>query len=101
MKKSLRVVFISAVIGFVIAWLLLATYSIAQHIGVNLGTDLLLYLCPTSVLSLALDNASLGVALFGWLVISITNAALYSIIGLIVGAVLFPMWKLNQVETDN
>ncbi len=76
-------------------------FTIARHVGVNLGTDLLLYLCPTSVLSLALENASLGVALFGWLVISITNAALYSIIGLIVGAVLFPMWKLNQVETDN
>jgi len=101
LKRSLRVVFIAAGVGFAMAWVLLAIYSIARHEGVNLGTNPLLYLCPTSILSMALDNAPFSVALLGWLVISITNAVLYSIIGMVAGAILFPLWKLNRVKIDN
>jgi hypothetical protein len=95
LEKSIKVVFTFAGIGFLTAWLLLAVYSIARYLTFSPSTTPLLYLCPSSIIALGLDNASLLVGLFGWLVISITNALLYSIVGMVVGAALFPVWKLD------
>jgi hypothetical protein len=81
-----------AAVGFVLPWLLLAYYAIAHSIGMHPSTAPLVYLCPSSIAALGLDNASLIVGLFGWLVISGTNAVLYSIPGIVV-ALLFGLWK--------
>jgi hypothetical protein len=73
-----------AAVGFGLPWLLLAFYAIARRAGWNPSTAPLLYLCPSSIMSLGLDNASLFVGLFGWLMISTSNAVLYSIPGIVV-----------------
>jgi hypothetical protein len=101
LRKSTKVVFIFAGVGFSTAWLPLATYSIARYAGIHLSTEPLLYLCPTSILSLALDNAPLLFGLLGWLVTGITNAALYAVGGMVIGAVLFPFWKIDRALTDS
>jgi hypothetical protein len=78
-------------IGFVLPWVLVALYAVAHRLGGNPSTKLLLYLCPSSIISLGLDNASLLVGLFGWLLISVSNAILYSIPGVVIS--LFVGWR--------
>jgi len=73
-----------AAVGFALPWLLLAVYAIARQVGMNPSTAPLLYVCPSSILSLGLDNASWIVGLCGWLLISVSNALLYSIPGVVV-----------------
>jgi len=84
MRKRLQIVSTFAAVGFVLPWLLLAFYLIARRAGWNPSTAPLLFLCPSSVISLGLDNASWLVGFFGWLLISTSNAVLYSIPGIIV-----------------
>jgi hypothetical protein len=52
--------------------------------GRNPSTTPLIYICPSSILSMGLDNASLLLSLLGWLIISVSNALLYSIPGAVV-----------------
>ncbi|MGB6405088.1 MAG: hypothetical protein WBF26_19765 [Candidatus Sulfotelmatobacter sp.] len=80
-----------ASIGFMVPWLLVAFYAIAHRLGGNPSIKRLLFLCPYSIISLGLDNASLLVGLFGWLLISVSNAVLYSIPGVVVS--LFVGWR--------
>jgi hypothetical protein len=94
LRKRLQIVGAFAAVGFVLPWLLLAFYTIARRMGVNLSTMPLLYLCPSSIISLGLDNASLIVGLFGWLLISACNAVLYSIPGFVV-SLFVGLWKSN------
>jgi hypothetical protein len=95
LEKSLKVVLTFAAVGFLMTWMLFALHGIASHMNVHLSSDLLAYLCPTSIVALGLDSASFIVGMLGWLIISLTNAALYSIIGIVVGAVLLPFWKIE------
>jgi hypothetical protein len=92
LRRGLQIVGSFAAVGFVLPWLLLAFYAIAHHMGWNPSTTPLVYLCPPSVAALGLDNASLIVGLFGWLLISGTNAVLYSMPGIVVGLVV-GLWK--------
>ena len=73
-------------------WLLLAFYAIAHRMGGNPSTAPLLYLCPSSIAALGLDNASLIVGLMGWLLISASNAVLYAIPGIVIALFIGP-WK--------
>jgi Sec-independent protein secretion pathway component TatC len=95
LRKALKVVIGFAAVGFIVPWLLLAYYTIAQRTGHNPSTTPALYMCPFSIYSLALDNASLLEGLFVWLVISLFNASLYAMPGLLVGAVVgaVNLWK--------
>jgi hypothetical protein len=70
LRKSLQIVGGFAIVGFVVPWLLLAFYAIAHRMGGSPSTAPLLYLCPSSIMALGLDNASLIVRLIGWLFIS-------------------------------
>jgi hypothetical protein len=81
-----------AAVGFVLPWLLLAYYAIAHRMGYFPNTMLLVYICPTSIMALGLDNASILVGLFGWLLIGLSNAVLYAIPGTLIGAVV-GLWK--------
>jgi hypothetical protein len=94
LRKRLQIVGAFAAVGFVLPWLLLAFYAIAARVGWNPSTKPLLYLCPSSIISLGLDNASLLVGFFGWLLISASNAVLYSIPGIIVS--LFVGWRKSS-----
>ena len=84
MKRRLRVIAAFAMIGFGLSWLLLLYYSMADRLGGHPSNALLLYLCPSSIAALGLDSASVLVGLFGWLIISLSNAVLYSIPGAII-----------------
>jgi hypothetical protein len=97
LTQSLETVIGFAAVGFIVPWLLLAYYTIAQRMGHNPSTTPLLYMCPFSIWALGLDNASLLVGLLGWLIISLFNAGLYAIPGLLVGATvgIVSLWKSN------
>jgi len=84
MRRRLQIVGAFAAVGFVVPWLFLLYYAIARQLGRDPGTVLLLYVCPSSIASLGLDNASLLVGLIGWLLIGLSNAILYSIVGALV-----------------
>ena len=55
----------------------MAFYAIADHFDTYPSTAPLFYLCPSSILSMGLDNASTVVAIMGWLFISASNALFY------------------------
>jgi hypothetical protein len=67
-----------------VTWLLLAFYAVARGMGRNPSTIPLLYLCPSSIMTLGLDDASWIVSALGWLLISLNNALLYSLPGILV-----------------
>jgi hypothetical protein len=90
----LKIVGAFATTGFALPWLLLLCYSVARNMGRHPSTTPLLYLCPPSVVSLGLDNASLIVGLIGWLFISLENAVLYAILGTVT-AIVVAVWKSN------
>ena len=92
LRKRLQIVGGFAAVGFLVPWLLLAFYAIAIRKGGNPSTAPLLYLCPSSIMSLGLDNSSWVVGLIGWLLISASNAILYSIPGIIV-SLFVGLWK--------
>ncbi len=83
-----------AAVGFLLPWLLLGCYGMARHMGAHPSPELLLYLCPSSIISLGLDNASLAGGLMGWLLISATNTVLYAVLGVAV-AICVRLWKSN------
>jgi hypothetical protein len=92
MVRTLRIVSGFAAVGFLLPLLLLAYYSAARYIGKNPNTDLLLYLCPSSIMCMALDNASVSTAVFAWLFIAASNAVLYALPG-VVAALIFRFRK--------
>jgi hypothetical protein len=93
LRKIFKIAAGFASVGFVIPWLLLGFYAIADRVDAHPNTTLLFYLCPSSIAALGLDNASFLVGLLGWLGISVSNAFLYAIPGAIVGAVVSAIWR--------
>jgi hypothetical protein len=88
-----------AACGFFICGILLgySAYAHAHHQMPN--TKIFLTLCPPSIISLGLDNASTLVGLFGWLLIGLVNAIIYAIPGFLIGvliAVICPKRLLGQ-----
>jgi len=82
-------------VGFVLPWLLLAYYTIAHKMGRTPSALPLLYLCPSSIMALGLDNAPAIVGLLGWVLIAASNAILYAIPGAVVGAFVAAVRKSN------
>ena len=87
LRKTLQVALYFAGVGFVLPWLLLTYYGIAHHLGGHPNTAPLLFLCPSSIMALGLDQASLLVGILGWLMISFSNAVLYAVPGVGFGIV--------------
>jgi uncharacterized membrane protein len=91
-----------AACGFLICWILLAysIYARAHHQVPN--EKMMLSLCPASMLSLGLDNASVLLGLLGWLLFGFMNAIRYAIPGFIIGlliAVICPRHLLGLSKT--
>ncbi len=84
MRRKLRVISAFALLGFIVPWGLLALGYFESLNGHHLSSRVFLWLCPTSVISLGLDNASVAVALRGWLMIALSNALLYGVAGILV-----------------
>ena len=53
------------------------------------------------VLAFTATGFAMGVILFAWSMISLSNAALYAVVGMFFAVVLFLFWKLNSAQTDN
>jgi len=87
LRRGSKVVGAFAIVGFAVPLLLLAFYSIANKMGSYPSTMPLVYLCPSSIAAIGLDNASAMMGIFGSLLISISNAVLYAIPGIAVGIV--------------
>jgi hypothetical protein len=97
LRKTLEVVVGFAAAGFIVPWFLLAFYIIAHRMGYDPSTTPALYLCPFSFWALGLEKASLAQALVVWLIMSLFNAGLYAIPGLLVGTAMgiVRLWKSN------
>jgi len=89
LEKSIRLVFAFTATGFAMAWLLLGAYLVGRHLNFSLSDELFLSLCPPSIASLVLENASWGVSLVGWLMISLSNASLYAVVGMLFAVAYF------------
>jgi hypothetical protein len=77
-----------ATCGFLICWILLA-YSVYAHTHNRIPNEkIILRLCPFSIITLGLDNASLLVGLLGWLLIALMNAVSYAIPGFVLGVLI-------------
>jgi hypothetical protein len=70
-----------AAVGFALPWMLIVYYAVAHRLGHDQSSTLIFYVCPASILSLALGRAPLVARFFGWLLISASNAALYATVG--------------------
>ncbi len=90
MSRTFKIVGTFAACGFGVAWLLLGYSAVCFRLGIQVEEAAFLMLCPSSILAMGLDGASAFVALIGWLVIAILNAALYAILGFVISLVLRP-----------
>jgi hypothetical protein len=84
MRKSTKIVIGFAAVGFLLPLLSMVFYVIARHLDKFPDMTLLMYLCPSAIVSMALDNASAGTAVIVWLMISVANALLYAAIPFVV-----------------
>ena len=78
-KKRILIGF--AGVGFSIGGILLASRA---------NEGLFLLLCPPSIMAMALEKASVSEALIGWLIISLANALLYTLVGLLFAPMFAP-----------
>ena len=86
--RALKTVGGFAAAGFLLPLLLLAYYTVANHMGKFPNTNLLFYLCPSSIVCMALDNASISTVVVVWLLIAASNAVLYAVPGVAVALIL-------------
>ncbi len=75
MSKLAKVVSGLAIVGFALPLVMLTYYSLSGRMA---GSELL-WICPASVLSMALDNAPLALSIVAWLLICTSNAILYTL----------------------
>jgi hypothetical protein len=88
MVKILKIGGGFAAVGFVLPLLILG-YSISmRYIGKYPNVDFLFYLCPSSILCLGLDKASMSTAVFVWLIIAASNSVVYALLGAVVALIL-------------
>jgi hypothetical protein len=91
-RKGLQIVGAFAGVGFILPWIFLAYYTLAHRIDKYPSTAPLSYLCPPSIISMGLDHASILNAILVWLFISLYNAVLYAIPGILT-ALVAHLWK--------
>jgi hypothetical protein len=84
MTNRRRTVLRFGLVGFAVTWILVAYSEYCFHHSIEPKQALFFFLCPPSVGSEALDNASLIGALFGWALISLMNAVLYGGVGFLI-----------------
>ena len=85
--RALKIVCGFSAAGFLLPLLLLAYYSAANSIGKFPSTDLLFSLCPSSIMCMGLEHASISTGIFVWLMIAASNAILYALPGIAVASV--------------
>jgi hypothetical protein len=98
MGRKSRVIAGFAVLGFIVPWALLGFNYFAHLMGYHPNTLVYLWLCPLSVMSLALENSSLALAALVWLIIGVGNAIIYGVAGVVVSAFV-PSRELGQLKS--
>jgi uncharacterized membrane protein YfhO len=83
MQKRLRIVIAFAAVGFVLPWLIALYCEVVRRLGGDCHAERFLYVCPTLIWLMATENASRLATLEVWMLIGLTNAALYSIVGVL------------------
>ena len=81
MRKSTKVVTWFAAVGFVLPMLFLTFYTVADHFNEYPSMTPFFYVCPSSIMQMALDMDGPVPLLEGvvvWLMICISNAVLYA-----------------------
>jgi hypothetical protein len=105
MRRRFKLIGMFGAAGFIIAWLVVLFGMAVGRLGGNPArfTMLYLWLCPTSIMALALDSATPLEGLVGWLLIALSNAVLYSIVGAVVSLFVYPPWKseLTRIKLDD
>lgn len=89
MSLRLRVSAGFAVLGVIVAGGVLAYsyYTSYHHIIPN--QDVFLWLCPSSIFSMAIgDGSTVATAFFVWSIIGLTNAMLYGMVGALISLLL-------------
>jgi hypothetical protein len=82
MRRKLITIGVFALLGFIVSWALLAYSAYAYSQGFLANPAVFVWLCPPSIVSMALyGNASYLVVFFWWLGIALSNSALYSLVG--------------------
>ena len=102
-RKRLRLTLVLACSGFVVAAIGAACAEFADsyppHLGAALGI-LAIIVCPPSLIFVALIDVEPGTADFAvtWLAIAVVNAALYAVIGLGVGRL---VWRSGDQGSNS
>jgi hypothetical protein len=99
MRNGTKLVIGFALVGFVLPLICLVFYAIAAHFKIYPSTTPLMYLCPTSFMSIALENASAFTAVIVWLMICVSNAVLYAVIPfaiVVIFGISQPTWKTED-----
>jgi hypothetical protein len=78
MRKKIVAYF--ATTGLLIG-LVSAVYAFVPRLWSPIATDLMLWLCPPSLGSMALDSGSTSTAVVVWLLFALENAVLYAVVG--------------------
>jgi hypothetical protein len=81
MRKSTKIVAGFAAVGFVLPFLFLTFYAVASHFNDYPSTAPFFYVCPSSIMQMALDMdgpVPLLERIVVWLMICISNAVLYA-----------------------
>jgi hypothetical protein len=85
MNRSLKFTMCAALLGFAVAsWLCADAYHLFSSDGPIANEWVYLILCPASIGSIGLDNATLTAGLLAWLFFGLVNAVLYGTVGWLV-----------------
>jgi hypothetical protein len=97
MRNGTKLVIGFALVGFILPLIGLVFYSIAAHFNVYPSTTLMLCLCPTSFILMALgDHASVFDGVIAWLMVCVSNALLYTVIPfaiVVIFGISQPTWR--------
>lgn len=78
MSKNVKIVAVFALFGFFLPLAMLAYYALSRTVA---GEGLAL-ICPTCMIMMALDQASMLTGFIGWLMICVSNAVIYALPGI-------------------
>lgn len=84
MSRNVKIVGGFALFGFFLPLVMLVYYALSRTVA----GEGLMRVCPTCILMLALDQASVFTGLIGWLMICASNAVIYALPGVAIAFLL-------------
>jgi hypothetical protein len=84
MSRNVKIAGGFALFGFFLPLVMLAYYALSRTVA----GEGLVRICPSCILMLALDRASMWTAFIGWLMICLSNAVIYAVPGVVIAFLL-------------